>query len=119
MSTQVEAMPDRGPVPGGFNWGAFVFPIIFLLCNRRVGTAVGLIALSVVISSLGDGGEIFSAILSFGVSLYFGATAKEIAWATGRYASYEELARSTRRWNIAALIVVAALVLVVVIALIQ
>src|SRR5207247_1210801 len=111
---------ERGPVPSGFNWGAFLFTGIFLLFNRRVGTALLLMVGGAVVGGvMGDAGQFLVGIISLVVSLYFGFTAKEIAWATGRYATYAELDRSMRRWNIGALAVTGALITLLVLVSLQ
>lgn len=115
MSTQEVVASDLGRVPSGFNWGAFLFTGIFLLFNRRVGTALLLMIGGAVLGGIvGDSGGIVIGIVSLLVSLYFGFAAKQIAWETGRYTTYAELEKSMRRWNIGSLIAAGALVSLVV-----
>lgn len=98
-----EVTPEMGPVPSGFNWGAFLFPAIFLIFNRRVGTVLSLMFGGGILgAALGDAGGFVLALVSLGLSLYCGFSAKEIAWDTGRYTTYAALEKSMRRWNVAA-----------------
>jgi hypothetical protein len=120
MSTQAEVSATTGPVPSGFNWGAFLFTGIFLFFNRRVGTALLLIVGGAILSAaMGDAGQLLLGVISMVVSLYFGFAAKQIAWETGRYATYKELEKSMRRWNIGALVATGALVVLVVLVSLQ
>lgn len=113
MSTQIFGA-EAGPVPSGFNWGAFLFTSIFLLFNGRIGTALLLIFGGGFVSGvLGEGGAVIVGIGSFLISLYFGFTAKEIAWETGRHATYADLERSMRRWNIGALTIMGLLIVLI------
>jgi hypothetical protein len=105
-----EASPELGPVPSGFNWGAFLFSSVFLLANRRAGTFFLLLLGSFFLGMLGEAGGVISMIVGLVVSLYCGFGAKEIAWETGRHATYADLERSMRRWNIAALVFAGILV---------
>jgi hypothetical protein len=105
MSTQMDAMQELGPVPNGFNWGAFLFTGIFLLFNRRVGTALLLFFGGAFLGAvLGDASGLVLGAASLLISLYFGFAAKQIAWETRRYASYAQLDKSMRRWNVAAVV---------------
>jgi hypothetical protein len=117
MSVQVHVAEEAGPVPSGFNWGAFLFTGIFLLFNRRIGTAI-LLGLGGAVASglLGDSGGAVLGICSLLISLYYGFAAKQIAWETGRYETYAELERSMRKWNVGAFIVLGVLVVLVVLA---
>ena len=121
MSTHVEvgpvtAAPEVGPVPAGFNWGAFMFPAIFLFANGRVGTAILLMIGGGVLGVITDGNDVILGIASLIVSLFCGSVANQLAWETGRYRTYDELNRSRRRWNIAALVTVGIVVLLILLA---
>ena len=117
MSADIEVASETGPVPTGFNWGAFLFTGIFLLCNRRIGTALLLMLGFGLLNALlggGDGAGVAIGLISLVVSLYYGFAAKQIAWETGRYKSYAELQKSMRHWNIGALSVMGVAVVLIV-----
>jgi hypothetical protein len=105
MSIHGEVSPELGPVPSGFNWGAFLFSGLFLLSNHRAGTFFLLILGSFLCGLMGEAGGIIAMLVGLIVALYCGFGAKQIAWETGRYTTYMDLERSMRRWNIAALVV--------------
>lgn len=98
----------------GFNWGAFMLTGLFLLWYGRLGTLCLLILLNVAISAIGLGP--LALVVGFLANLWCGIQASEIAWETGRFSSVAAVKRSMRGWNIAALIVFAAVLIVVVIA---
>jgi hypothetical protein len=109
MTVHEEVSPELGPVPTGFNWGAFVFSGVFLLAYQRVGTFFLLVLIHILLRFLGTVGVLVSLFFGLVTSIYFGVEAKQIAWDTDRFKTYAELERSMRRWNIAALVFVVLL----------
>ena len=89
--------------------GAFVLPGVFLLVYGGIGAFVLLVASGILLGLLGAGGVLLGLIVSLDAAIYCGSNAKEIAWETGRFATHEDLERSMRRWNIAALVVICML----------
>lgn len=110
MSIFGDVTHGEGPAPTGFNLGAFVLPGLFLLVYGRIGAFILLVASGILLGLLGAGGVLLGLIVTLGVAIYCGSNAKEIAWQTGRFATHDDLERSMRRWNIAALIVIVMLI---------
>ena len=112
MLFQTDHAAEAGPVPSGFNWGAFLFTPLFLLWYGRIGTALFLVGAS-LISSLDRGGclILLTMLVSLVVAVYFGFNANEVAWSTQRFETYTELRKSMLGWNIAGVVLVALFVI--------
>lgn len=110
MSFDEEASAELGPVPEGFNFGAFVFSGVFLLGYGRVGMFFLWLVVGGLLNLLGFFGALIASFLGLVFSIYCGFEAKQIAWDSDRFTTYAELDRSMRRWNIAALLFVVLLV---------
>lgn len=116
MQFPTDGAAEGGPVPSGFNWGAFLLTPLFLLFYGRVGMALFLVGVG-LISSLMFGGAcliIIALPVALIVGLYFGIRANEVAWATQRFETHAALKRSMFRWNIAGALAVALLATLVV-----
>lgn len=114
MESPTEPQAELGPVPSGFNWGAFLFTPVFLVCYGRAGTGC-LLYIAPVIAMLlfGLASYLLVVPVSILVGLYFGLNANEVAWATERFVTYAELKRSMLRWNIAAALAIGLVVIVI------
>jgi hypothetical protein len=115
MLFQNDPAAESGPVPSGFNTGAFLFAPLFLLWYRRFGAALLLIAINVVSSFMLRGACVTLLLpLSAFAGVYVGIHANEIAWETQRFQSYAELQRSMFGWKIVGLASLALLTIRVV-----
>lgn len=103
---------EVGPVPRGFNWGAFLFTPLFLLWYGRIGPAILLFGVSLISSLMYRGACLI--LIGVPVALVAGLVvaikANQIAWETQRFQNYAELQKSMLGWNIAGVIAVALFV---------
>jgi len=104
---------ETGPVPRGFNWGAFLLTPLFLLWYGRIGMALALFAVSLISSLMYRGACLIVLALPVALvaGLYFGIHANEVAWETQRFENYTALKKSMLRWNIAGVLLVVLLVI--------
>jgi hypothetical protein len=104
---------EVGPVPSGFNWGAFLFAPLFLLWYGRFGTALIVIGLNLVLSlPLRSPCALLIAFpVALSISFHTGRRANEVAWETDRFDTYAAMQRSMLRWNIAGVLAVGLLVI--------
>ena len=107
---------ETGPVPSGFNSGAFLFAPVFFLWYRRAGLALLGFALNAAPLFLlgGPCGVLLAPPLSLALGVYAGFHANEVAWETQRFATYDELRSSMFRWNLAGAVAVVLFVIWVV-----
>ncbi len=96
----------------GFNWGAFLVPVIWSAFNRVwIGmlTWVGVLALLIDFPERLEWLRMLLLLVSFGLTVYLGFKGNELAWRSKRWRSAEHFTRVQRNWLWASLIVTIAL----------
>jgi hypothetical protein len=113
MESPTEPEAELGPVPSGFNLGAFLFTPLFLICYGRAGTGCLLYIIPVISLILFGLNSLFVLVLPVAIlaALYFGLNANEVAWATERFKTYAELRKSMLGWNIAGALAICLVVI--------